>query len=282
MTIATKYSSDIEAILSHRHDLGADCWTTPDGRLLKGSPFSAYNSALMLLELGMEPEDPILTAVAELFFQAWKEDGRFQLYPNGAILPCHTAPATNLLCRMGYQGDARLQKTFQYFLSTQYADGGWRCNKFSYGRGPETDYSNPWPTLIALNAFRYTDYINNEPALDRAVEFLLHHWVIKKPIGPCHYGIGTLFMQVEYPFNNYNLFHYVYTLSFYDKAKKDHRFLEAFQALQNKLVDGQIVVERVVPKLAKLEFCKKGQPCELATVRYQEVLKNLSMCKPSE
>lgn len=282
MTVATKYSSDIQTILSHRHDLGADYWTTPDRRLLKGSPFSAYNSALMLLELGMEPDDPILKAVAELFWGAWKPDGRFQLYPNGGILPCHTAPAANLLCRMGYQADDRLQKTFQYFLNTQYADGGWRCNKFSYGRGPETDYSNPWPTLIALNAFRYTDYLNKEPALDRAVEFLLEHWVIKKPIGPCHYGIGTLFMQVEYPFGNYNLFQYIYTLSFYDKARKDKRFLEAFQALQSKLVDGQIVVERVVPKLANLDFCKKGHPSELATIRYQEILKNLNMSKPSE
>ena len=52
MAVHAKYSSDIEAILSHRHDNGADFWTTPDKRLLKGSPFSAYNSALMLMELG--------------------------------------------------------------------------------------------------------------------------------------------------------------------------------------------------------------------------------------
>jgi hypothetical protein len=50
--------------------------------------------------------------------------------------------------------------------------------------------------------------INKEPLLDRAVDFLLEHWTIRKPIGPCHYGIGTLFMQVEYPFRNYNLFIY--------------------------------------------------------------------------
>lgn len=275
MAIEKQYLSDVDTILSHRFDNGADYWTTPDNRLLKGSPFSSYNSAQMLLELGMEPADPILKKVSELFFGTWREDGRFQLYPKGGILPCHTAPAAYLLCRMGYQSDERLQKTFQYFLESQYTDGGWRCNKFSYGRGPETEYSNPHPTLTALNAFRYSGYLNTETALDRAVDFLLEHWTIKKPIGPCHYGIGTLFMQVEYPFGNYNLFQYVYVLSFYNRAKADGRFQEAFRALQSKLVDGQIVVERVVPKLAKLSFCKKGEPSALATKRYCEIVSNL-------
>lgn len=275
MPVQTKYLSDIEAILSHRCDHGADFWTTPDKRLLKGSPFSAYNSALMLLELGMEPTDPILVEVADLFFSTWREDGRFKLYPNGGILPCHTAPAAYLLCRMGYAQDERIQKTLIHLLKIQYHDGGLRCNKFSFGHGPETEYSNPWPTLTALNAFRFTDYLNHEPALDSAVEFLLEHWVIKKPIGPCHYGIGTLFMQAEYPFGNYNLFQYVYVLSFYNRAKKDKRFLETLEALQARLVNGQVVVERVVPKLAKLSFCQKGQPSELATMRYQEILRNL-------
>jgi len=229
----------------------------------------------LLLELGMEPTEPILKEISNLFFSTWKEDGRFQLYPKSSILPCHTAPAAYLLCRMGYQSDNRLQKTFQHFLETQYIDGGWRCNKFSFGRGPETEYSNAWPTLIALNAFRFSDYLNHEPALDKAVDFLLEHWLIKKPIGPCHYGIGTLFMQVEYPFGNYNLFQYVYVLSFYNRAKDDKRYLEALTTLKDKLVDGKIVVERVVPKLAKFNFCKKGEPSELATKRYHQIIENL-------
>ena len=62
----------------------------------------------------------------------------------------------------------------------------------------------------------------------------------------------------------------------YNKAKKDVRFLEAFHALQDKLVDGMIVVERNMPKLSKLMFCRKGQPCELATKLYHEILVNLA------
>lgn len=69
----------------------------------------------------------------------------------------------------------------------------------------QNEYSNPFPTLTVLIAFRFSDYLNKEPALDRSVDFLLEHWTIRKPIGPFHYGIGTRFMQIEYPFRNSRL-----------------------------------------------------------------------------
>jgi hypothetical protein len=275
MAVEKQYSSDVEAILSHRYDNGADYWTTPDKRLIKGAPFSTLESALYLLELGMEPTEPLLKETTKLIFSTWREDGRFKLYPQGAIYPCHTSNAANVLCHMGYASDVRLQKTFQHLLDIQHIDGGWRCNKFSFGRGPETEYSNPLPTLTALDAFRFSNYLNKEQALDKAVDFLLAHWTSRQPIGPCHYGIGTLFMQVEYPFRNYNLFVYVYVLSFYNRAKDDRRFLEALKTLESKMADGQIVVERVNQKLTGLSFCKKDGPSALGTIRYLEILKNL-------
>ncbi len=275
MAVDKRYLGDVEAILAHRYDNGGGLWTTPDKRLIKGSPFSTLESAYLLLELGMQPEESPLKEVAELIFGAWRSDGRFKLYPQGAVYPCHTANAANALCHMGYASDERLQTTFRHLLDTQYADGGWRCNKFSFGRGPETEYSNPFPTLNALDAFRFSDYFNKEPALDRAVDFLLEHWTIRKPIGPCHYGIGTLFMQAEYPFRTYNLLLYVYVLSFYDRAKKDMRFLDALKTLESQMVDGKLVVRRTHRKLAEFAFCKQGEPSELATVRYREILENL-------
>jgi len=82
-------------------------------------------------------------------------------------------------------------------------------------------------------------------------------------------------MRVEYPFFRYNLFYYVYVLSFYNKAKKDKRFLEAFEALKSKRVHGKMIVENPNRKLAHLAFCKKGRPSDLATKRYNETVKNL-------
>jgi hypothetical protein len=270
-----RYAAEIEAILQRRHDNGSDYWATPDGKLLKGSPFTTLESSAMLADLSMDPSEPVLKETANLILSAWREDGRFRLSPQGSIYPCHTIGAARTLCHLGYADDTRLQKTFEYLLSIQHADGGWRCLKFSFGRGPETEFSNPGPTLTALDAFRFTKYRNQSPALDRAAQFLLAHWRTRLPLGPCHYGIGTLFMQVAYPFSTYNLFYYVYVLSFYESAKRDPRFLEAFEALKGKTQDGMIVVERLNPKLKAFECCKKGQPSELATLRYREILQNL-------
>ncbi len=120
MAVEEQYSSDIQAILSHRYDNGADYWTTPDKRLIKGSPFSTLDSIMYLLELGMDPAEPLMKETAELIFSAWREDGRFKPYPQGGIYPCHTANAARVLCHMRYASDIRLQKTFTHLLDTQY------------------------------------------------------------------------------------------------------------------------------------------------------------------
>ncbi len=275
MSVEQAYRPDVEAILSHRYDNGADYWATADGKLLKGAPYTTLESASYLLELGVSPDDEVMKGVADLIFRGWKEDGRIKTSPTGGIYPCHTALAVGVLCRMGYWNDDRIQKSAAYFFDTQEADGGWKCKKYSFGRGEETEYSTPYTTLAVLDFMRYMPQYRHDPRLERAVSFLLEHWTIRKPISPCHYGMGTLFMQIEYPFRGYNLFYYVYVLSFYESARQDRRFQEAFQALKAKTIQGQIPVERVVPKLARLKFCKKGEASQLATRRYREILENI-------
>ena len=275
MVVSNQYQSDVASILAKRHDNGWDYWATPDRRLIKGSPFTTLECSSILLELGMDRSEPVLKETADLILSSWREDGRFKLTPQGAIYPCHTINAARTLCHLGYAFDSRLKRTFDHLLEIQHSDGGWRCNKFSFGKGPETESSNPGPTLAALDAFRFTDHLNKNERLDQAVEFLLDHWESRIPLGPCHYGIGSLFMQSAYPFAIYNIFFYVYVLSFWDRAKNDRRFLDALGSLETKLVNGKIVVERPNQKLAGFAFCKKGEPSVLATERYHEILRNL-------
>ena len=272
-----RYQPDVDAILARRHDNGADLWATPDGRLGVGEPFSTVTALLMLHELKVAPTEVAVRGALELLLRAWRPDGRFRLAPSGALYPCATAAAARVLCRFGYVRDPRLTRTFAHFLETQHDGGGWRCNKFPYGRGPETRFSNPGVTLAVLDIFRYTAHINGNPALDRAVDSLLDHWVVRRPLGPCHFGIGTLFMQVEFPFLRYNLFHYVYVLSFYERARRDKRYLEALRLMESKLdARGRVIVERPNRKLARLSFCAAGCPSVLATARYGEIVRNLS------
>lgn len=274
MAVALQYKADVEAILATRGDNGADFWATPDRRLSKGGPFSTLEAPALLMELGVDPSEEVLRGAAELLLSTWREDGRFRLSPSGAIYPCHTINAARVLSLLGYAADDRLHRTFDHLLGTLHDDGGWRCRKFSFGRGPETEFSNPGPTLTALDALRLAGLADSAPA--DAVEVLLSHWVSRAPLGPCHFGIGTLFLQVEYPFGSYNLFRYVHVLSYYDRARQDPRFREALAVLESKLVDGRIVGERVHRRLADLTFCRKGEPTELGTARYAEILANLA------
>ena len=242
-----------------------------------GGPFSTLESLLILSELRAPKSHEAVRGAARLLLNACRDDGRFQVAPKGSIYPCHTAIAAAALCRFGYAGEPRVQRMLDHLLDIRYDDGGWRCRKFSGGRGPETEFSNPGITLFALDAFRFTKQGTETTALDRAVETLLDHWTVRIPTGPCHFGIGTLFMQVEYPFLRYNLFYYTHVLSFYERARKDDRYGEALEMLKSKLDQrGRLVVERPNRKLAKFLFCRKGEPSELATKRYQEIVTNMA------
>jgi hypothetical protein len=270
------HNSDITAVLEKRYINGGDFWATVDGRLAVGSPYSTIESLQILHELGVDPDHEAVRGALNLVLESWREDGRYQLAPSGTLYPCHTANTARVLCRFGFVDDSRVQQSLSHLLEIQYDDGGWRCQKFAFGRGPETEFSNPGVTIFALDAFTFSKHLNNNPALDRAVESLLDHWTVRRPIGPCQFGIGNLFMQVEYPFLRYNIFSYVYVLSFYEKARIDERFIEALKVLRTKIdADGQIIIERPNRKLATLSAFSKGMPSEPATNRYGEILANL-------
>lgn len=272
------YESDTKQILAMRHDNGADFWATPEGKLGIERSISTLTALLIMSELKVPKSHEALQGAAGLVLNAITDDGRVRIAPKGSIYPCQTALAAAALCRNGYADDRRVQRVLEHLLANRYEDGGWRCNKFLFGRGPETNFSNPGVTLAALDAFRCAGIHENlRHDLDRAVETLLDHWTVRTPIGPCHYGMGTLFMQVEYPFLRYNLFYYTYVLSFYSKARQDARFQEAFAALSRKLdSQNRMIVERPNRKLEKLDICRKGRPSEAATERYLEIVRNMA------
>lgn len=275
ISLKQKYSADITFLLSKRNHLDGDHWTTPDHRIGKGSPFSSRDMAIILPELGFTPEDEEIEGLSNTIFQAWRPDGRFKFAPKSTIFPCHTITALRALCYTGHSEDERLQKTIEHLFDIQHNDGGWRCNKVGLGKGEFRDMSNPDVTLEALDAFRFTKHMD-DPRLKGAVESLLRHWDVKRPVGPCYFGIGSLFMQTEFPFLRYNLFYYCYVLSFYERAREDPSFKSAVASLESKVLDGKLMVENPHRLLAKLDFCRRGEPSELASMKYLEMKRRLS------
>ena len=267
---------DLDLVLGSRHANGADFWATADGKLGIEGPLSTVTALQLLAELRVPSRHEAVAGAAALVLATVGDDGRARLAPHGQILPCHTARAAAALCGLGFADDQRVNAMLAYLAGHRYDDGGWRCNRFPYGRGPSTEFSNPGVTLLALDALRWTD-ARHDSALDSAVETLLDHWTVRVPTGPCAFGIGSRFLQVEYPFLRYNLFYYVHVLSFYPKATTDARFAEALAALSRKLDDaGQLVVERPHRGLGELSICRQGEASVAATARYREIVERVT------
>ena len=244
-----------------------------------GNPFSTIGALLMLHELGVTVDHAVAAGGLALILAACRPEGRIQVAPRAPMPPCYTAEAARVLCRYGMSGHEATRRTVAYLVGSAHETGGWRCSYARFGRGPETEFANPGATLYVLDVLRFfPEYRDGVAVVDGAVESLLAHWQTRTPLGPCHWGIGTLFFQVEYPFLRYNLFYYVYVLSHFNKARGDRRFLAALAALDAKRDEaGRIVVERPHRALKGLEFCTKGRPSAPITARYREISRNLGL-----
>lgn len=275
-------ADDVGAILSHRHDNGGDAWATEDGRIYVGNPFSTLGSLGMLHELGVDGSHEVARAGLDRILAACREDGRIQLGPRTPLYPCYTAEAARVLCRFGLQDHPAVDRTVGHLLDAVHDDGGWRCSFSRFGKGPETTCSNPGATLYVLDVLRHRPEVRDGGNADRAVETLLDHWEHPAPRGPCHWGIGSTFLRAEFPFWRYNLFFWVYVLSFFETARDDSRFRQAYDRLADKAdADGRMIVEHTHPRLRKLTFCAPGTRSAHATARFREIQQNLGL-EPEE
>jgi hypothetical protein len=267
------YSVDIKRILENQNGNGGVFWSREDGDIHAPHGLSTIDTLGVLGELGATiKEYPALSKAIVFVFSYQTHDGSFKYSKTSSKLPCMTARILSSLGRLGASEDERVEKSYQQLLDTQWSDGGWRCNTVKLGKSPETDASNPGTTLYLLDAFRFKNNAQNElKQLEQGVDFVLRHWETRKPLGPCDFGMGSRFFQIEYPFLRYNLFYYVYTLSFYNKARKDIRFKDAYKTLLEKTENGQVMPENPHKAWSKFDFAKKGQVSELATKHWKEI-----------
>jgi hypothetical protein len=270
---------EIQTIFDQEHINGGPFWSRADGNIYSPIGSSTLDTLFVLSDLGLSISDyPSIAKAIDLVFSYQTNEGSFKYSATSSKLPCITARIVAAMARFGLATDERIEKSYRLLLNTQYLDGGWRCATVKQGKSPLTDASNPGTTLYVLDAFRYR---NNEPVeidkLNSGIDFLLQHWEVRQPIGPCQFGIGSRFLQIEYPFLRYNIFYYVYVLSFYNKAINDKRFQEVCTFLSNKIKDGTVKPESSHKAWQKFDFAKKGQVSDIATQRWLEIKTNLKM-----
>jgi hypothetical protein len=274
-----KNSIIIDRILNRQDENGGSHWSRADGDIYHPIGHSTVDTLYVLGELGATLNRyPILVGAVNLLLEKQTLEGSFKYARSSSKLPCVTARILAAIGRIGVSIDTRLEKSYQHLLSIQCTDGGWRCNTVKMGKSLLTDASNPGTTLYVLDAFRFRKNTNKEIVqLNRGVAFLLDHWDSRKPLGPCNFGIGTRFFQIEFPFLRYNLFYYTYVLSFYEYAYKDKRFKNAYQELLEKTKNGMILLENPHRSWRMFDFAQKGKISLLATQRFKEITKNSNL-----
>jgi hypothetical protein len=266
----------IDEIIKRQTDNGGLYWSRADGDIHAPFGFSTIDTLSVLGEIGysINYNSKIIEAV-DFILSYQTTEGSFKYSPKSSKLPCLTARILAGLGRLGLKDDFKIEKSYRWLLDTQWNDGGWRCATVRLGKSPLTDASNPGTTLYVLDAFRFRNNSSDDlDKLNKGVDFLLQHWEIKQPLGPCNFGIGSSFMKIEYPFLRYNLFYYVYVLSFYLKAKDDKRYIEAFNQMKYKTKNNKLIPENPHKAWQMFDFAKKGQISKIGTQRWLEINKN--------
>jgi hypothetical protein len=269
--------SDLQSILNRINSNGGAFWSREDGNIYSPIGSSTLDTLFVIGETGIATIDnPVIAKAVDFILSYQTSDGAFRYTETSSKLPCITARILSALGRLGVKDD-RLEKSYHPLIQLQCEDGGWRCNTVKKGKSPLTDASNPGTTLYLLDAFRFRENNDSErEQLNKGVDFLLQHWDVKQPVGPCKFGIGSRFMQVEYPFMRYNLFYYVYVLSFYNTALSDSRFQEAYNCLAAKANGGSIIVEVPHNAWQLFDFAAKGKISKEATSRWREIEMNIN------
>jgi hypothetical protein len=267
----------IQAIFDRQNGNGGQFWSREDGNIHAPNGSSTIDTLFVFGELGLSVKDnPVISNAVNFVFAYQSPEGSFKYSLTSPKFPCITARIVAAFGRLGLATDKRMEKSYRWLLNTQWNDGGWRCATVKLGKSPLTDMSNPGTTLYVLDAFRFRNNKSQEiNKLNSGIDFLLQHWEVRLPIGPCEFGIGSRFLQIEYPFLRYNIFYYVYVLSFYNKALKDKRFQDAYIFLADKVKNGKLVPEKPHPAWQKFDFARKGQVSNIATTRWNEIEMNM-------
>ena len=271
------YSEEIQVIFDKQEENGGPFWSREDGDVHAPHGSSTIDTMEVLGELGTKTKKhPTLLKAIDFLFEYQNVDGSFKYSKASSKLPSMTARIPAALARLGVGKDKRAEKGYYQLLDSQCSDGGWRCNTVRIGKSRETDASNPGTTLYVLDAFRFRSNSPKEiKQLNKGVDFLLNHWETKSPLGPCDFGIGSRFLRIEFPFLRYNLFYYVYALSFYKHAREDPRFLDAYKALWVKTRNEEVIPENPHRAWRTFHFAKTGQVSKLATKCWLEIKKNM-------
>lgn len=166
--------------------------------------------------------------------------------------------------KMNLTDDSALIPGLEYLVSL-VRENGWPCavspelGKFR-GPGRKADPC-PYATLIMLKLLALNDKYRDSEAAQFGVESLLHLWETSVEQHPYMFYMGTDFRKLKAPFIWYDILHVADTLSLFESARTDPRFLDMTSLIFSKAdADGLYGAESVWKAWKGWDFGEKAIP----------------------
>jgi hypothetical protein len=184
------------------------------------------------------------------------------------------------LSKLGLAGDDRVIKAKDYLVKLG-RENGYPCvgsREIGKFRGPgKKDDPCPYATLIMLKLMAlYNSDKNSEYAVS-SINSLLNLWEQSKVKHPYMFYMGTDFRKLKAPTIWYDILHFADTLSNFEYALKDSRFVELVKLVEQKVDnEGKYTPESEWKAWKGWDFGQKKQPSAWITFLVYRIKKRLT------
>jgi hypothetical protein len=280
--------SSVRLLLERRNRQGY--WGTPDD-IFKWWPRKDTTFWVLgvLADFGLSFRDCGIGRACQYVFGTQLDCGAFGLRPPPTAYDCFTGVLASALARLGYAGDERLERAYEWLLERQRTDGGFWCkNTAQPGGRREHEPSCALASLWVLSALTAHPVLTDGEACSKCAMFLLRCWDNRGRIKYAGHDsqIGSGWEKLKYPFTDYRILHYLDTLSRVASVRNDARMTEMAGLLTSKRdADGRFRPESIHKAWSDFDFGQKKRPSRWLTCVAHGILARLghpaSRCSPA-
>lgn len=264
-------------------------WGIPENFYVRGKYKGTSWQLIILAELGVDGNNPQIKKTCKFIFEKSQdpESGAFSYISHKTdghgdperVLPCLTANMAWSLIRLGYLGDDRIQKAFQWLIRYQRFDDEpgkapdeWPYNKWKQCWGERTCHSI---IVKSLKAFAEIPEDKRTPEISdyivKGAEHMLNHHIHKRN----HPPVRGSFKWLKFGFPLMWSIDALEVLEILTRlGYKDERMHESLEAMISKQDhEGRWILENTFNGRFQTNIERKGKPSKWITLNALRVLK---------
>lgn len=166
-------------ILKDQHPRGFWGLFNDDGGDLYVPKYIATNWRLLVLsDLGLTAQDPRIARATDLILEFWGGDPAESVFGEKGSELCITGNTARMMLRFGRGHDPRIQRSIEWLVESQKADGGWHCWESATGT------LDCWEALAAfalIPSAQRSEGVHR--AIGRGAEFYLERGLLRETDG---------------------------------------------------------------------------------------------------